>query len=72
MSRSLPSTRASGTVQTPRGKPGEESPSLVDGGTVLWILGLIVLTLVLTGPGLWSETWGWGWFDRVFGRKRKP
>lgn len=36
--------------------------------TVLVILGLVALTLLLTGPGLWSEKWGWRWFE---GRKKK-
>jgi hypothetical protein len=33
--------------------------------------GLVALTLLLTGPGLWSEKWGWGAFRRLFG-KRAP
>lgn len=36
--------------------------------TVLVILGLVALTLLLTGPGLWSEKWGWRWFEE---RKKK-
>ncbi len=31
--------------------------------TILAILGLVALTLLLTGPGLWSEKWGWRWFQ---------
>ncbi len=34
----------------------------------IWILGIVVgltlLTLLLTGPGMWSEKWGWGWFEK--------
>jgi hypothetical protein len=36
----------------------------------IFILGLPLLVLLLTGPGLWSENWGWGLFDRIFGRKK--
>ena len=43
------------------------------------VLGLPLLFLLLTGPGMWSETWGWrvmgrlerSW-NRLFGRKRGP
>jgi hypothetical protein len=37
----------------------------------IFILGLPLLVLLLTGPGLWSENWGWGLFDRLFHRKKK-
>ncbi|HEX8910157.1 MAG TPA: hypothetical protein VF805_13225 [Anaeromyxobacteraceae bacterium] len=45
--------------------------------TLLVILGLVGLTLLLTGPGLWSEKWGWRWFEdaasrRARGRPRDP
>ena len=40
----------------------------LDYRTVLVILGLVALTLLLTGPGMWSEKWGW-W---IFKDKRKP
>jgi hypothetical protein len=36
------------------------------------IVGALVLTLLavlLTGPGMWSEKWGWGWLK---GRRRSP
>ena len=42
--------------------------------TVLGVLGLTILTLLLTGPGMWSEKWGWGWFtkrDKAEGDKRE-
>jgi hypothetical protein len=42
--------------------------------TVLGVLGLTILTLLLTGPGMWSEKWGWGWFtkhDKAEGEKRE-
>jgi hypothetical protein len=25
------------------------------------LLGVAALLLLVTGPGLWSETWGWWW-----------
>lgn len=25
------------------------------------LLGVLVLTLLVTGPGMWSEKWGWWW-----------
>jgi hypothetical protein len=31
------------------------------------IAGVVLLTLLavlLTGPGMWSEKWGWGWLSR--------
>jgi hypothetical protein len=68
MSNSRPATRNAGTVADAHAK---ELPPLIDGSTALWIVGLIVLTIVLTGPGLWSENWGWGFLDRVFGRGAK-
>jgi hypothetical protein len=41
------------------------------------VIGFPVLILLLTGPGMWSEKWGWKtmdrighWFDRL--RSRKP
>ena len=37
-----------------------------------WLLAIVVLvalTVLLTGPGLWSEKWGWKLFERVFGKK---
>ena len=33
----------------------------IDWRLVLAVLGLTVLTILLTGPGLWSESWGWWW-----------
>jgi len=43
------------------------------------VLGLPLLFLLLTGPGMWSEKWGWramerlerSW-NRLFRRKRGP
>jgi hypothetical protein len=37
----------------------------------VFILGLPLLALLLTGPGLWSENWGWGVLDRLLRRKKK-
>ncbi len=35
---------------------------------VWWTLGIVVgltlLTIVFTGPGMWSEKWGWSIFER--------
>jgi FtsZ-interacting cell division protein ZipA len=38
--------------------------------TILVILGLVALTLLLTGPGLWSEKWGWRWFKDADEKKK--
>ena len=41
--------------------------------TVLAVLGLTLLTLLLTGPGMWSEKWGWGWFTKnERGKAKEP
>jgi hypothetical protein len=41
-----------------------------------WILlapaGLTVLGVLLTGPGMWSERWGWGWLERFRRRRAAP
>jgi hypothetical protein len=39
-----------------------------------WLIGVVVLTVLtvlLTGPGLWSEKWGWKTFERIFSRSGK-
>jgi hypothetical protein len=41
----------------------------LDGETALLVLGLVALMFLLTGPGLWSEKWGWSFFSRK--RKKK-
>ena len=64
----LPATRSAGSLADSRAK---ELPPLIETSTALWIVALIVLTIVLTGPGLWSENWGWGFLDKVFGRGGK-
>jgi hypothetical protein len=28
------------------------------------LLGVLALSLLLTGPGMWSDAWGWGWFRK--------
>jgi hypothetical protein len=43
----------------------------------MWLLGVVVLTLLcllLTGPGLWSEKWGWWWLRKRerTGRDEEP
>jgi hypothetical protein len=30
-----------------------------------FLFGLAILALLLMGPGMWSEKWGWGALDRV-------
>jgi hypothetical protein len=32
--------------------------------TLVFVVGLTTLTVLLTGPGLWSERWGWRWFEK--------
>ena len=42
------------------------------------VLGLPLLLLLLTGPGMWSEKWGWKTLDKLeqlwnrLIRRRKP
>jgi hypothetical protein len=36
--------------------------------TVAMPVGLTLLALLLTGPGMWSESWGWAWIERKGGR----
>jgi len=43
------------------------------------VLGLPLLLLLLTGPGMWSEKWGWramsrleSFWNRLIHRKRAP
>lgn len=31
---------------------------------IFMLLGFVVLVLLVTGPGLWSESWGWKWLDK--------
>jgi hypothetical protein len=35
------------------------------------LLGVLVLTILLTGPGLWSERWGWWWLSEKRRSKRR-
>jgi hypothetical protein len=43
----------------------------------LWLVGVVVLTaltVLVTGPGLWSEKWGWRSYERLFawlGRRKR-
>jgi hypothetical protein len=39
--------------------------------TIVFVLGLTALTILLTGPGLWSEKWGWFWM-RNRDRSQRP
>ena len=34
------------------------------GTKIAFAVGLTLLTLLLTGPGMWSERWGWGWLKK--------
>ena len=43
----------------------------LDWETLALIFGLVVGMMLLTGPGMWSEKWGWGWVKRL-SRRRKP
>jgi hypothetical protein len=44
----------------------------IDGTWLLIVVGLTVLCLLLTGPGMWSENWGWGWFSRGKEKRDRP
>jgi len=44
----------------------------IDLWTVLLPIGLTALALLLTGPGMWSESWGWSWLDRLRRKPREP
>lgn len=39
----------------------------LDWWTVAMPLGLTLLGLLLTGPGMWSDRWGWGWVRKADG-----
>ena len=43
----------------------------IDLGTILWVVGLTLAGGLLTGPGMWSDRWGWKTLDRL-GKKRAP
>src|SRR2546430_14935344 len=61
---------------------GGVHPRSVDsdvGYFLIIVLGLPLLLLLLTGPGMWSEKWGWRVMDRLersrkrlFRRRRRP
>jgi hypothetical protein len=42
----------------------------IDGEMIFMVVVLVAATLLLTGPGLWSENWGWKALGR-FSRKRR-
>jgi hypothetical protein len=44
----------------------------ITGEIVLFVVGLVVLSLLLTGPGMWSEKWGWGVFRKRPRKDKKP
>jgi hypothetical protein len=35
------------------------------------LLALLVLSVFLTGPGMWSEKWGWGFLRGGEGRRAR-
>jgi hypothetical protein len=39
----------------------------VEWNLLLPLLAVLVLSLLVTGPGMWSDAWGWWWV-----RKRDP
>jgi hypothetical protein len=42
---------------------------------IVFVVGLTLLGLLFTGPGMWSERWGWRWFrrrDRGGGEPKPP
>jgi hypothetical protein len=39
---------------------------------VLPLLGILVLTILVTGPGMWSEEWGWWWVRKRPADGKKP
>lgn len=43
----------------------------IDAQTIWMIVALLVLTLLMTGPGMWSEKWGWKALDRLLRRKNQ-
>ena len=45
----------------------EISAEMIAGVVVLTLLGLL-----LTGPGMWSERWGWKWLQGLRGRRTPP
>lgn len=38
--------------------------------TLAVVIGLTLATILLTGPGMWSEKWGWKWLERRRERKK--
>lgn len=36
----------------------------LDWRLLLPLLGVLVLALLVTGPGMWSERWGWWWLPK--------
>jgi hypothetical protein len=43
----------------------------IEWSLLLPLLVVLVLAVLVTGPGMWSEKLGWGWLDRL-GRRRRP
>jgi hypothetical protein len=38
---------------------------------LLAVLGLTAVGVLFFGPGMWSESWGWDFLDRLFKPKTK-
>lgn len=71
----LPSRRTGAANRAPPGSAEPPArappppPRYTPGMDVEWrlflpLLGVLVLSLLLTGPGMWSDAWGWGWFRK--------
>ncbi|MGC3996834.1 MAG: hypothetical protein QM767_04590 [Anaeromyxobacter sp.] len=41
----------------------------IDPIAVIGVLVLTALGLLMTGPGMWSERWGWRWLKRLVGSR---
>lgn len=42
----------------------------IDWRLLLPLLAILVLTILVTGPGMWSDAWGWWWIKKT--DRRKP
>lgn len=42
----------------------------IDLSTILWVVGLTLAGGLLTGPGMWSDRWGWKTLDRLSKKRR--
>jgi ABC-type transport system involved in cytochrome c biogenesis permease subunit len=37
----------------------------IEWSLALPLLAVLVLTVLVTGPGLWSDAWGWWWVKKT-------